>query len=168
MFPRAAPQGSRSGVFTLPTGQPPRNFSSLTSPQRRRMRWSALWERRKSQDQPTTKVPGFGSPQEESCPRRTRIQEPSDAVPGSQDSITRGIRHLQLVDVPAAQPDHADRPLLTMPDPRRPNYGLAIKERFCNVLSAARTHLPPSAFQIVASWFTWVKSMEESHCSRKV
>ena len=65
--------------------------------------------------------------------RRTLINETGDAVPGRQDSITRGIHKLQLADIPAAQPDHAVR--------APPNSGLAIKERSSKVLSAARARV---------------------------
>ena len=40
---------------------------------------------------------------EELCARRTRINEAGDAAPGSQDSITRGPRNLQLTDTLATQ-----------------------------------------------------------------
>ena len=49
------------------------------------------------------------SAREEPSPRRTRMNEAGDAVHGSQDSITRGVRNLQLADVPAAQPISAAR-----------------------------------------------------------
>ena len=70
---------------------------------------------RKTQDQPITKEVA----QEEPCPRRTRINETGAAVPGSQESITRGVQNLQLADVLAAQPDHAERPSPMMPNSRR-------------------------------------------------
>ena len=43
-----------------------------------------------------------------------------DAVPGSQGSITGGIRNLQIGDILAPQLDHVDRPSVTMPISRRP------------------------------------------------
>ena len=57
--------------------------------------------------------------QDAPCPRPTRMNEVGDAVPDSQDSITRGVQNLQLADVPATQPDHADRPPLTMSNSQR-------------------------------------------------
>ena len=51
--------------------------------------------------------------------RRTRINEAGDAVPGSQDSITRGVRNQHFAGVPAAQPDQVNRAPSTMPNPRR-------------------------------------------------
>ena len=69
------------------------------------------------------------SAEEEPCSRRTRIGEAGDAVPGSQDSITRGIRNLQIADIPAAQPDGVDRPSVTMTNPRRPTQQRPRRQR---------------------------------------
>ena len=60
------------------------------------------------------------SAQNEPCPRRTRINEAGDADPGSQDFFTGGTHNPQLANIPAAQPDHADRPSVMTPNPRRP------------------------------------------------
>ena len=81
------------------------------------------------------------SAQEEPSPRRTRINEAGDAVPGCQDSITRGVQNLQLADVPvpAAQPVHAVRAPPTMLPGDLPNNGHVIEERSYTVLNAART-----------------------------
>ena len=94
--------------------------------------------------------------QEEPCPRRTRIDETGDPVPGSHDSITRGIRILQLANVPAAEPDRADRALPTMPNSRRHTQKRLRHQRSVsfNVLSAAQTHLPTPAIQTAVSWRT--------------
>ena len=69
------------------------------------------------------------SAQEETCPRRSRINESGDATPGSQESITRGVQNLQLADVPAAQPVHAVRAPPTMPNSRRPTQQRPRHER---------------------------------------
>ena len=42
--------------------------------------------------------------EEEPSARRTCIDEAAGAAPGSQDSSTRGVRNLQLEDVPTVQP----------------------------------------------------------------
>ena len=52
--------------------------------------------------------------------RRTRICEAEDAVPGSQDSITRGVRNLKLTDFAAAKPARTHRAPPPMPNSRRP------------------------------------------------
>ena len=52
--------------------------------------------------------------------RKTRIDEAGDAVPGCQDSITRGVRNLQLTDVPTAQPVPAVTAPRTIPNSREP------------------------------------------------
>ena len=57
---------------------------------------------------------------EEPSARRTRICEAGDAVPGSHDSITRGVRNLHLADVPAAHAVPVVRAPPTMPNTRRP------------------------------------------------
>ena len=69
------------------------------------------------------------SAQEEPCPRRARISEAVDAVPQSQDSITRKVQNLQLADISAAQPDHAGRPSVTMPNSRSPTQCAASSSR---------------------------------------
>ena len=69
------------------------------------------------------------SAQDEPCPRRTHINEAGDAAPGSHDSVTQGIRNLQLADIPAAQPDHADRPSETQQQPRHLRAFLRCAER---------------------------------------
>ena len=58
--------------------------------------------------------------EEEPSARRTRIDEAGDAVPGSQDSITRGLQNLQLTDAPAAQPARTVRARRRSPISRRP------------------------------------------------
>ena len=51
--------------------------------------------------------------------QRTRINEAGDAVPGSQDSITRGVQNLQLTDTPATQTTLIDPAPPPMPNSRR-------------------------------------------------
>ena len=49
--------------------------------------------------------------EEEHSARRTRTNEAGDAVPGSQDSITRGVQNLLLGDILAVQPDEVNTEL---------------------------------------------------------
>ena len=81
--------------------------------------------------------------QEEPSPRRTRINEVGDAVPGSRFHHARSPKPTarRRTGVPAV------RAPPTMPNSQRTylsNNGLVINERFCNVLSATRTrsHTP--------------------------
>ena len=63
----------------------------------------------------------IGSAEERSA-RRTRINEAGDAVPGSQDSITRIVQNLQLADTPATKFIFTDTapPPVTQPLSRQP------------------------------------------------
>ena len=63
--------------------------------------------------------------EEEPSNHRTLTTEAGDAVPGRQDSITRGVRNLQLADVPTAQPVPVVRAPPTMPNTRRPTQQLS-------------------------------------------
>ena len=64
-------------------------------------------EKCRTQGQPNTKEI---TQKKNASARRTSINEAGDAVPGSQDSITRGVQNLQLADVPAAQPVRRSEP----------------------------------------------------------
>ena len=119
-FARGTAQGSRTGVFTPSSGQPPQHSSLLTSAQRslfkKDMHESGCMKRR-TQDQPITKETARKKKRARGGLASTRQ---GDAVPGNQDSVTRGIQNLQFADILAAQPDLADRqtdrPLVTMPN----------------------------------------------------
>ena len=83
--------------------------------------------------------------EEEPSARRTRINEAGDAVPGSQDSISRGAQNLQLADLPAAQPLLAARLPPTMPTSwrpaqQRPNHQRASLQSAQRGADPARTH----------------------------
>ena len=107
--------------------------SLLTSPQRSRITedtQECAWVRRRTKDQLITK---------ETVLSRTRANEAGDAVPGSQDSIPRGIGNLQIADIPAAQPDRVD-----FADPL--SSGFAVYERTCDVLNAVRILADPHAY----------------------
>ena len=49
-----------------------------------------------------------------------RINEARDSVPGSQDSVTRGVQNLQTLDTPTSQTAPPAPPPPTMPGSRRP------------------------------------------------
>ena len=93
------------------------------------------------------------SVQEELSSRRTRINEAGDALPGSQDPITRGVQNPQLADVPAAQPVHAVRapPTVRRPAQQRPRHQRAFPQ-------CAQYGEDPLAYnwdiQMVVSWCT--------------
>ena len=73
-------------------------------------------EKCRTQGQPNTKEI---TQKKNASARRTSINEAGDAVPGSQDSITRGVQNLQLADVPAAQPASPPKSVPTMCSVRR-------------------------------------------------
>ena len=76
-------------------------------------------EKCRTQGQPNTKEI---TQKKNASARRTGINEAGDAVPGSQDSITRGVQNLQLADVPAAQPVRSQSPAIKEPTEQRPRH----------------------------------------------
>ena len=75
-----------------------------------------------------------------------RINEAGDPVPGSQDSITRGIQNLQLGDTPEELIVPPAPALAPMPNPRRPPQA-RLKQQPREYQSCAQCGSDPSAFQ---------------------
>ena len=90
--------------------------------------------------------------------RQTRMNEAGDAVPGSQDSITRGVPSMQLVDTQVAQPVP---PSVTSPSSmRRP--GQQSRRLF---LQCARCGTHPQAYVGNSDHSTWcADSHAGKHC----
>ena len=110
-------------------GTPPRRNGETATPNMESRRCSTLVREETIRTTPRWKrgsalgrgaKPRASRARVESFARRTRINEAGGAVPGSQDSITRGVWNQQLADVPAAQLVPAGRVPATMPNTRRP------------------------------------------------
>ena len=82
---------------------------------------------------------------EEPCARRTCINEAGDAAPGSQDSITWGVRNLQLTNSPAAtQPTRTAAASPPMHNSRRPTQPRTRQQR--EYLRCAQCGSDPEAY----------------------
>ena len=128
------------------------------------------WERRKTQDQPTTKE---NNAQAQPCPRRTRINEAGDAFRGSLHSITRGNSESTACRLLGSAARSSRQTLgddAQFPDshPTAASSSTSLFFTMCSMRCGPHANVGGSDSQIAASWCTRIKSMEISQYSRKV